>query len=352
MAKARRNRKVTLQAVADAAGVSTATVDRVLNARLPVREATALRVIAAAERIGYHGAQLMRQRLPDRQVVRRLAFCLQKHDDPFYQSLGEAITDAAAQHRPEACHAQLHFMDALDPASIAEALLQAADGADALAVVALDHPRVCAAVDALHAEGKPVLALLSDLSTPLRLGYAGIDNRQRGRTAAWAMRRLARRKGVVGVFVGSHRYLGQEANEMSFRAALREAAPGLRVLESLVNLEDAQLAHEATLELLARHKDLVGLYAAGGGAAGIVAALREEGLGRGIVTICHELIPEHREALIDGVVDLVLHTPPEALARTAVRVLCQALATRDVTPGARQPQSFVLPFEIRTPENA
>ena len=39
----------TLTAVAAAAGVSTATVDRVLNSRLPVREATALRVIEAAE---------------------------------------------------------------------------------------------------------------------------------------------------------------------------------------------------------------------------------------------------------------------------------------------------------------
>ena len=41
--------KVTLNDVAEAAGVSTATVDRVLNSRLPVREGTALRVIAAAE---------------------------------------------------------------------------------------------------------------------------------------------------------------------------------------------------------------------------------------------------------------------------------------------------------------
>ena len=68
-----RKRKITLQAVADAAGVSSATVDRVLNRRLSVREDTALRVIAAAEALGYHAAHLMRQILVDHARSRRAA---------------------------------------------------------------------------------------------------------------------------------------------------------------------------------------------------------------------------------------------------------------------------------------
>ena len=79
-------RRPTLTAVAEAAGVSTATVDRVLNSRLPVREGTALRVIEAAERIGYHGASLMRARLLERseRTVRTLGFCLLRRHGAFY----------------------------------------------------------------------------------------------------------------------------------------------------------------------------------------------------------------------------------------------------------------------------
>ena len=47
-------RRPTIQDLAENAGVSVATVDRVLNRRLPVRESTALRVVSAAEAIGYH----------------------------------------------------------------------------------------------------------------------------------------------------------------------------------------------------------------------------------------------------------------------------------------------------------
>lgn len=345
------SRRPTLAAVAEAAGVSSATVDRVLNSRLPVREATAVRVIKAAERIGYHAAGLMRERLRERATVRRLGFCLQKRKDPFYQAFGEAISAAAARHAPETAVAVIEHMDALEPAAIAAQLLALGRKVDAVAVVAVDHPHVTAAIDTLHTAGCPVFTLLSDLSAPQRAGYVGVDNRQSGRTAAWAISRLARRtgdRGEVGVFVGSHRYLGQETSEISFRSYLREHAPQFRVLDTLVNLEDTQLAHEATLEMLARHPELVGIYVAGGGVAGIIRALREESAPGRIVTVCNELTGEHRAALIDGVIDLVIRTPVERIADAAVRAMVRALES-----GAVPMHGVVMaqPFDLFTPEN-
>ncbi len=341
--------KITIQAIAQAAGVSTATVDRVLNSRLPVREGTALRVIETADRLGYHAVHLMRQRLPERGAARRLGFCLQKSSSPFYQALAQALRDAVARQSGGRSSAVIAFVDDLEPATIGERLLELGRQCDALGVVALDHPHVNDAVALLHTEGHPVLALLTDLSAPQRLGCVSIDNRQRGRTAAWAVRRLSGGVGDVGVFVGSHRYQGQEISEMAFRSALREQAPGLRVLDAQVNLEDEQMAFEATLGLLQRNADLVGLYdSAGGGAVGIVRALREEQRGRDVVLVCHELTAAHRLGLLDGTIDVVLQTPLVALSDTAVRVLLQALEPGQVAGHA---QPFVLPFEMYTSEN-
>ena len=55
--------RMTIADVAREAGVSTATVDRVLNGREKVREATAREVFEAAHRIGYHAAGLIGQRI-------------------------------------------------------------------------------------------------------------------------------------------------------------------------------------------------------------------------------------------------------------------------------------------------
>ncbi|WP_339646323.1 LacI family DNA-binding transcriptional regulator, partial [Jannaschia helgolandensis] len=53
----------TINDLARAAGVSTATVDRVLNGRASVRPETARRVYEAAQTIGYHAAALIGHRV-------------------------------------------------------------------------------------------------------------------------------------------------------------------------------------------------------------------------------------------------------------------------------------------------
>ena len=78
--------------------------------------------------------------------------------------------------------------------------------------------------------------------------------------------------GKVGIIVGSHRFLCQEIAEISFRAYLRENAPGFAPLEPLLNLEDPRIAYVATQNMIATHRDLVGLYICGGGTEGVIAA--------------------------------------------------------------------------------
>ena len=46
-------KRPTMADLAQAAGVSVATVDRVINRRLPVNSDTVQRVVQAAEQIGY-----------------------------------------------------------------------------------------------------------------------------------------------------------------------------------------------------------------------------------------------------------------------------------------------------------
>ena len=53
----------TIKDIAAEAGVSTATLDRVLNGRVQVREETVRKVANAAHRIGYHATGLIDQRL-------------------------------------------------------------------------------------------------------------------------------------------------------------------------------------------------------------------------------------------------------------------------------------------------
>jgi LacI family transcriptional regulator len=242
--------------------------------------------------------------------------------------------------------ASVEFLPALTPADAVAALTAMGRRAQAVAMVAPDHPSVTAAVEALREKGVPVFSLLSDFAPGVREGYVGLNNRKAGRTAAWMIARAAR-PGKVAVFVGSHRYHGQELREIGFRAYFREHAPGFEVLETLVNLETRQITHEATLSLLQRYPDLAGFYVAGGGMEGAITALREEGLAGRLAVVVNEITPESREALAEGLITMVLATPLPALCREVVRLMIHAVRDRAFeAPG----QTF-LPFDIHLPEN-
>jgi LacI family transcriptional regulator len=339
-------KRPTINDLAGAAGVSVATVDRVLNRRLPVKDSTAFRVVEAAEKIGYHATGLLKRRLTEL-PARRLGFLLQKRGDLFYRALADGLAHATHEAPAIRGKAVMDFVDELVPQTIAKKLRELAGRCDAIAVVAVDHPHVNEAIGEAAAKGTPVFTLLSDVSAPERAGFAGVDSRKAGRTAAWAVSRLARGEGKIGLIVGTHRYQGQELAEISFRSYFREHAPRFQLLETIVDLEDDRIAYEATLDILGAHPDLRGIYNAGGGMLGMINALRDEGAGGRVAAVCNELLPYSRAALIDGTIDLVLATPIAALSARLVEAMAHA-----AEGGAKKGiEEIVLPVELYVSEN-
>jgi len=335
----------TINDLAREAGVSVATVDRVLNRRLPVREDTARRVAAAAEAIGYHAAGLLKRRLSET-PSRRFGFLLQKPDQ-FYTLFGKELTSATKSSHEVEGKPLLDFIGELSPPVIAQKIRETAPRVDALAVVALDYPQINEAVEDVTAAGTPVFTLLSQITTPAVTGHLGLDTRKNGRIAGWTISRLARQPGKIGILVGSHRYLNQELSEISFRTYMREHAPDFQLLEPIVNLDDERLAYEAVTSMVANNPDLVGVYVSGGGQEGLIRALRENTGRPHLVAVCNELTAATRSALLDGTVDLSLGTPIAALSQRLVQLMIRA------TNGAEVPHfpPVLLPPDVLLSEN-
>jgi LacI family transcriptional regulator len=334
-------KRPTIQDLAKASGVSVATVDRVLNRRLPVREDTALRVANAAEAIGFHATGLLRQRLKET-PKRSFAFLLQKKDQEFYRNFAAELANATKDATSIQGRAVVEFVEEVAPAAIAESIREAARRCDAVAVVAVDHPLVNEAIADVSRLGKPVVTLLSDVTAPERRAYLAVDSRRAGRTAAWTIARLARRAGKIGILLGSHRYLSQELAEISFRSYMREHAPQFQLLEPLVNLDETRIAYEMIVDMLSSNADLVGIYVAGGGAEGLIQALHDEKAGHRIVAVCNELTATTRTALLDGTLDMALATPIRDLAREAVAIMARACGPES----SEQRQSLLFPATI------
>jgi len=340
-------RRVTVRQIAEKARLSVATVDRVINGRTTVRRSTALRVQSAAQSLGYQFSVPIRVRLDETPQQVRCVFLLQKRAFSFYQHLAEELEQNGQRDPSLGVQVTIeHMDDYLEPEKIAEKLRGLQGEVDAVAVVATESTPVSDAIELLAEQQIPVVALLSDLSSPKLAGYAGINNRMAGRTAGWAIARCADRPGKVGVLIGSHGYLGQEEREIGFRGYFREKNLEFQVLEPRVCLDDPEIAYQQTLELLQGTHDLAGIYNVGGGASGVLRAIEQTPSSRKLAYVCHELTPVTRAGLSAGTIDLVLTHDLPALARSAVKMLVDL---KTAPPGRKQ--SLIVPFTIHTSEN-
>ncbi len=337
----------TIHDVARKAGVSTATVDRVLNGREKVREETARKVYEAAQLVRYHAAPLIGQRVHVDLPRLRLGLVLHKERQAFYQAFKVEAERAVARAAGVRASIMTTFAASQSPKDFITEMEAMAGRVDAIAATAVTHPEVTEAVMRLNAKGIPCFSLLNDFAQGVRQNYVGLNNLKIGRVAAYMLATAAHHAGKIAIFVGGYRWHGHELRETGVRSYFREYAPQFQVLDTLINLETRQLTYEATLDLLGRHPDLRGIYCAGGGMEGAIAAIREAREPGEVALVVNELTPESRAALISRHVTMVIATPLSKLCDDLIR-----LASEAVTDGMNtvQGQHFLQP-DLYLPES-
>ena len=342
-------KRPTIGDLARSAGVSIATVNRILGGTVAVRPKTVQRVQSAAEAIGFYGIGAIEDRARKLSPHLRLGFLLQQSTRDLYQLFGKKIIKACRDRRDEVIDPVVEFVDLLTPETISSRLVAIADNCDAVAVIAADHPIVGQGIRSLKEMGKPVVAYITDLSAPERAAYVGADNWKLGRTAAFLIAQTTHGPGRIAVFIGNHRYQCQDVSDASFRSYLREHAPRLTVEESRPTHEEANEAYRMVAELLKRTEDLVGILIVGGGITGVLRALREVPPERraGIKLVCRDIGPETRKGLSEGLITAALCHPLEATSALLVQTMIEVI-------GPQAPEATLqraIPFEIITPEN-
>jgi LacI family transcriptional regulator len=327
-------RRQGMAALAAAAGVSVATIDRVLNGRETVSETTRALIVDAARRIRHPALARLTDAVQAMPVL-RFGVLLHKSAQEFYRNLAREMKDAALRVPGAQCDLELEFAASQAPGEVAGMMRKLGARCDVIAATAVNHPEITAAVEALKADGVPVFALLSDFAQGIRAGYVGLNNLKVGRVAGWMIGLAARDAGKVAVFVGGARWHGHDLREAGFRAYLREERPDLEVMETIVNLETRQMTYGTTLSLLAKYPNLRGIYVAGGGMEGAIAALRETRAPGQVALVVNEVTAESRAALAAGWVTMVDATPIGDLCRVVTDLMAKAAGGGPVTAGAQ-----------------
>ena len=311
----------TVNDLAKAAGVSLATVDRVLNARPGVREQTINRVNEAIERIGYvrdvTAANLARQRRY------RFAFVLPEAPGEFVSLLRAALMEAAASPVVDRTELTIVTVPPNDPHFLVKTLRRLGNSQiDGISIFAPETPHVRDEIAHLKEKGVTVVALISDLPNTGRDHFVGVDNIAAGRTAGVLMGRFIREKrGSVLVLASSMQARANAERRLGFDQVMAAQFPEIEVLPSLEGHDDADTIRRVLSTVLNHRRNLAGIYTVGAGNSVLIDFLREQGRGRDLVAIAHQLTRNTRGALEDGTLDAVINQNVGHIARSALRVL-------------------------------
>lgn len=309
--------RTTVAEIAQVAGVSPATVDRVLNDRGGVRARTRDIVMQVATQLGYFGPAAIAG-----EPV-RMDFVMPAGRNSFMRILRAHIL-AEAEARGDTA-LRVHQVEGSGPDPLADKLRALRGTTDAVGVVALDHPRVREEINALSRSGIRVATLVSDIPSVDKVGYVGVDNRAAGRLAGHLLARfLPPGPHPVAVCIGSLAYRGHEEREMGFRAILSEDFPDLSIVRLIEVGDDRDRAYTEMQRLLSAG-ELAGVYSIGSGNQGIARALHEAHRARDVVFIGHDLTDATRLMLLDRTMDAVIDQNPRVEAREVIRLLASAV---------------------------
>ena len=297
---------VTLKELAEAAGVSRATVDRVLHGRGHVRPEVEARIWELSRELRYQPSPLGRGLVKSARATKIGVIC-QFTETPFMKMVVSGIEQAREDLRLMGAELLLNTIDSYAPALMVSSIDEMLkEGAQALALTPGNTADIRTKIQEVVALGVPVITFNTDVSGTERLCYVGLDNIRAGRTCAGLMASSLRGGGLVLPISGYRGHSAHDQRMDAFQDVVKKSFPALRLLPVAWCHDSDRVSEEITLETLRKYPDLGGVYLSGDGQAGVCRALRAAGRTGKVVVICYDLTEQTALELRNGGIDFLI----------------------------------------------
>jgi LacI family transcriptional regulator len=287
-----------IKEIARQAGLGTATVDRVLNERAHVSALTRSRVAAAICELEDQQGQLAAR-------GRRLFVdIIVEAPVRFSREIRSAVEHVLPQISVGVFRPRFIFQEVMDDAEVAAAIRRVIKrGSQGVCLKARNTDMIRSAVADMISAGIPVVTLVTDLPGAGCFAYAGLDNANAGRTAAYLIGQLLPDEGTILTSRSHESFYGEAERFDAFAATLPARCKRIDLSggAGLSLHTSPQLEH-----LLQDGQRIDAVYSMGGGNAAILDALEATGHA-GLPFVAHDLDAENRRLLEAGKISFVLH---------------------------------------------
>ena len=332
-------KKVTIAMVAEKAGVSRGTVDRVLNNRPHVSPDQRASVMEAIRELNYipKKAQLAALGETEQEEEKKLLLGVIFPDEGGYirRVMKQGIRDAFSMLPASRVELITEECDTRMSEEVIEYIKDMQRrGVKGIILRAEKDAATARAVDELAEAGIPVITFNSDLPDCRRACFIGQDPYRSGRVAGELMAKLIRPEdGLIAAIgnleVDSHQQRLRGFCEVMYRHGFRDNQ--FHVIETY---NDYLLTQRRISELLETHPDIRGIYMANRSVAGCIEAVRRAERTGGMHVIGHDLSESTRgirQLLDSGEVDFIIAENIYKESYDALTILYQLASTGKLT---------------------
>lgn len=320
MPQSKLTHRPTTKDIAKAAGVSLATVDRVLNGRKGVKQNTIELVNQAIKTLGF--VRNLRAANLAKSQIYRFIFVLPRTGDQFLQKVIQRIEEAEIIYAADHVWCEVQHIDENDPHSIATYLASlSVKDVSGVAIMSPETPQVRDAISRLQERGIAVLPFISN-QTLMDADWVGIDNQAAGATAGLLLGQYsAGKKGSIMVISESMQSRDSLERRLGFDKIINEDFPNLRALPSLEIYGSEEKAQSVITANLNAHPDIIGIYVMATEARIPLTIIEASKVSSSVIKIAHERTPFTEQALQNRALDGVIAQDAGHLVRSAIRRL-------------------------------
>jgi LacI family transcriptional regulator len=314
----RHNSRAGIKQIAEALGISIGTVDRALHNRPGINPETRARVLETARTLGYQ-PNIAARYLSSRKQL-NVSVQLPREISAFFDQLREGIFEAASHFGP-AVNVAFHDLPTIGVGEVEafeQALRENADGI----IIAPGHPeKLKSLIRKARQRDIPVVCVATDAPGTERLTAVSVDPFTNGSVVGELMGRFLQGQGEVLIVTGLLSASDHAGKLAGFRDTLETMFPQMKVVGTIEAHDDPQEAGQKTMQALANHPSLSGIYVSTANSIPVVEAVDELGLGGKVTIITTDLFPALVPFIHSGKVVATIHQRPYEQGQIAFTTL-------------------------------
>ncbi len=302
----------TMKQIAQLAGVSRGTVDRVLNKRGVVNKKTEQKVLEIANFLQYKPSKAARGLAALKRNIRFTYILFDPNINPFFQQVEAGIKKKAAELQEYDVAVDIFYSSFNDPENQNVLLDKALDsGTSGIVIAGHSTEETAFKLKKIRNMGIPVITANTDITDSGRIAYVGSDYYKSGETAAGILSLITKGVANVGVLIGSYNVLCHTQRVAGFTKHLDEYAPNIKILKICENSDEDFESHNITKDLLSNNPNIDALFLASAGVFGACRAVESLNLKKPPIIVSNDCTENTCQMLKKGIISATISQQPE-----------------------------------------